>query len=185
MNLKLKEKWKNLNKGYIDISREVYNKGFSAIGNLIFFPFFVFGFILFKNIGNDSIDIKTPFEVVFNWTLLGYSTLVSIASTLLYLLIGQAFFKGFLARSIEMTMSLLFICLTGYSMKVVKCPFLGEPNKYSFIIFSEILVFCYLWLLIRFFVDNKIENKSKTLKTLQWVVIVLFIMLLLIPIFIS
>ena len=166
---KLNEQWEKLNEGYADISREVTEKGFSTVGNLIFFPLFVFGFVYFKNYGSNDFDIKTPFEIVFNWSLVIYSALISVIAIVLYNFSKNKIFRGLLTRALETTISLLFICLAGYTMRVVELPFLGVPNKYSFVIFGEFLVFSYLWVIIKFLVDDDIENKGKALKALQWV----------------
>lgn len=182
--MNLKEKWNEFNKDYAEINKEVKDKGFSTVGNLIFFPLFVFGFIYVKNIGNAGFDIKTPFEIVFNWSLVGYSFSVSVLAWLMYLVSKNMMFKGFLTRAFETTLSLFFICLAGYSMREVDLPFLDPTNKYGFLFLTELIVFSYLWLSIKFFVGDNVVKKKKALNTLL-LVAAIFLLAFIASVFVS
>ena len=182
----LKDKWKKFNEDYEEITKEVASKGFSTVGNLVFFPLFVFGFIYVKNIGDDNFDIKTPFEIVFNWGLTLYSLAVSLIALFLYLFSKNIIFKGLLTRSFETTLSLFFICLAGFTMRVVDLPFLDRSNIFSFIFLTELLVFLYIWGSIKLFVQEDIPKKENALFIIKWVSVVFFLSLIasvIIPLF--
>lgn len=161
--MNLKEKWEELNKGYEDITNEVMDKGLSIIGSFIFFTLFVFGFIYVINIGNDGFDISSTFEIVFNWSLVGYSFLVSCVAFVFFLISKNLISKGFLIRAFETTLSLIFICLAGYSMREVDLPFLNPDNKLGFLFLVELIVFAFLWIFIKFLVCDTVSKKQNVL----------------------
>jgi hypothetical protein len=79
-------------------------------------------------------------------------------------------------------MSLLFICLAGYTIREVDIPFLTQGSVIQLICLTEVLVFSYLWLVTKILVDE-IDKKKEALATIKWVIILFSIILLVVVIF--
>jgi len=178
----IKYNYEELNKSYELITAEMQKNGYAVLGNLFFFPLYLYGFVFSMNIFSESFDTSTPFNILFNWSLVGYATVIAMAATFLSCRFRNAFFKGFFTRSLELLMSLLFICLAGYTIREVDIPFLTQGSVIQLICLTEVLVFSYLWLVTKILVDE-IDKKKEALATIKWVIILFSIILLVVVIF--
>lgn len=166
----IKKWWRDLNKDYDDVNQELVKCAHGRLRTMIYLFMLTIIFAFYKLYIMGVHNGRDILNILFDWSLLGFSLLFLALWVIPYLLLNHfectrvnlptliKTFRWGAETTFDFAASLIFISLVGIAMGAMDIPFLNTDNIFVFVPFCLSVVFAIIWFWLEFIVSQDVQK---------------------------